>query len=257
MNEPVTTLLTWGQEEGSAFGAPEARVAWMVCPASAVPSGPEAEGQAWLSLGERARFQELRFPKRRHDWLLGRWAMKALLRRELAARGFGDVPPEQLQILPEETGAPVATLLASDAGRLPLSISISHSGEWALVACSAELAVGADLEHVEPRPPALLEDFFTQAEREAIGGKAGAERSIAAIWAAKEAALKVVRRGLTVDTRRVECRFRAAPDVAAWSGFDVALAGALGPWAGTIRGRWRAEGQFVWALAAARAPGPA
>jgi 4'-phosphopantetheinyl transferase len=69
-------------------------------------------------------------------------------------------------------------------------------------------AIGADLEKIEPRLPLFVEDYFTPYEQAQVAATAPAWRDtlITAIWSGKEAALKVVQLGLTVDTRGVECR---------------------------------------------------
>ena len=68
--------------------------------------------------------------------------------------------------------------------------------------------VGADIEHVEPRDPAFVRDFFTTGEAERVWRCPAKQRDtlVTVLWSAKEAVLKVLRLGLTVDTRRVELR---------------------------------------------------
>ena len=67
------------------------------------------------------------------------------------------------------------------------------------------MALGCDLELVEPRSDRFVADYLTAAEQQLVLG-AGPERDLVAnlIWSAKESALKVLRVGLRRDTRSVE-----------------------------------------------------
>jgi hypothetical protein len=62
------------------------------------------------------------------------------------------------------------------------------------------------MEWVEARPAGFAEAYFTEAELEWVA-QAGVEQDwlVTAIWSAKEAALKAMRLGLTVDSRAVSC----------------------------------------------------
>ena len=167
------------------------------------------EADGLLADEERARLDSLRVPKRRQDWLLGRWTAKQLVRRYLAESG----PPPALDALlirADEDGAPYAALVQPAAtNRLPISLSISHSGPCSFCALSAarDASVGADIEMIEPRPLSLAEQFFTREELAQVMAAPEGERDalITLIWSAKEAFLKCVREGLRVDTRKIQC----------------------------------------------------
>ncbi len=76
---------------------------------------------AWLSAAEQQR--TFKAEKRRRDWLLGRWTAKNLVQRYLA-QTTGETPAlESIVIDADADGAPYA----SCEGRLPVSLSISHS----------------------------------------------------------------------------------------------------------------------------------
>jgi phosphopantetheinyl transferase (holo-ACP synthase) len=91
-----------------------------------------------------------------------------------------------------------------------LRISISHTADrslCALVAWGRAAGLGADIEQIAPRGAGFAEAYYTAAEL-ALLGSVPAERYdtlSAAIWSAKEAALKLSRHGLRVDTRTVTC----------------------------------------------------
>lgn len=136
---------------------------------------------------ERRRCAGLKSPKRRRDWLLGRWAAKTLLRQVL-----GELP----SVLNDKDGVPYVV------GYPDLHISISHSGDFALCALTVDGAVGADLEQIAPRSAAFVADYFTPPE---IAFMAQAPDTLPTLlWSAKEAALKALHVGLSVDTRAVE-----------------------------------------------------
>jgi 4'-phosphopantetheinyl transferase len=87
-----------------------------------------------------------------------------------------------------------------------VSISLSHrAGIGACAIAPAGMMLGCDLEVVEPRSDAFVEDYFTTEEREMLQGKSVAHRFriLALLWSAKESTLKVLRTGLRLDTRCV------------------------------------------------------
>jgi hypothetical protein len=128
------------------------------------------------------------------------------------------------------------------------------------------LGLGIDLGRVEPRSPGLVETFFTEDERRFVRAAPTEERELRAnlVWCAKEAVLKALGLGLTVDTRDLSClpspgladpsEFPVAPREGEWRPFVAACGPALLPGGGTILGIWRTFPGFVGALASHRAP---
>ena len=154
------------------------------------------EGNGWLTPQERDQQARLRIPKRLRDWRLGRWAAKRAVSRVLGVR------PESIGVASAPDGAPEASVGAA-AGPL---ISISHSGGRGLCAVAPPgVAVGCDLEAVEPRSAAFVADWLTEREQRLVAS-AGPDRDLVAtvVWSAKESALKVLREGLRLPTRAVE-----------------------------------------------------
>ncbi|GAB4209932.1 MAG: hypothetical protein OHK0022_41920 [Roseiflexaceae bacterium] len=201
---------------------------WLVqtaIPGSALAGGTAPAGL--LAPAEQERLVALRFDKRRRDWLLGRWTAKQLLRRSLVEHTGAAPPLASLVILPAPDGAPLVQV----AGQAP-ALSISHSHGRALCALSwqAGLRLGADIEAIEPRDPVFVADYFSRAERALLEPAPAELRDtlITAVWSAKEAALKVLRLGLTVDTRSVTCLPALARATAAPSSAGCALRGAGG-----------------------------
>ena len=156
---------------------------------------------SWLHPRELDVLRTLRFPKRRADWRLGRYTAKSAL-----ARRFALALPD-IEVRAAADGAPEAF---HEDGPLPVVISISHSGGWGTAAVAdGGTALGCDIETIERRAAVLIEDFFTDVERDFVDRWPAAERDalITTIWSAKESALKATRRGLRADTRQVEVQF--------------------------------------------------
>jgi phosphopantetheinyl transferase len=203
-----------------------------------------AKGQAppgLLSPREQAILAGLTLLPRRRKWLLGRWAAKRLL-GELVAEDNGIVTgllgkPDlnegwrrQFSILNDETGVPYVD--QQGQGRLALSLSISHRGDWGLAAIAlvAGARIGADIETVEPRDPALVRQFFSESEADCVANGGDVDRTVARIWSAKEAVLKAMGIGLRHDTRDIVVGDEVdAPAglVEAWRALDIRLAPVL------------------------------
>ena len=163
-------------------------------------------GDAWLGDTERKRLAAIRFPKRRADWRLGRWTAK------LAIAEYLDVPAahrmlSRIEILAAPSGAPRVYLGHTSAG---IAISISHSSGTAAVAVSeSDLTFGCDLEKVEPRSAAFVDDYFTPEEQSFLIEAPFSDRTRLTnlIWSAKESTLKALEEGLRLDTRSVTITF--------------------------------------------------
>jgi len=199
-------------------------------------------GEGWLTDDERGVLARLGVPKRRGDWLLGRWAAKRALVLAGAAAGELDV-----SVLASPSGAPEAFVLGRPA---PYTLSLTHSHGVAVAALGpAGTRLGVDLELVEERPEGFLADWFTGAEQGFVAsagadaGEAGLRATL--VWSAKEAVMKALREGLRIPPKAVEVAAEAGPADGAFRRFE-----ARGPGGERWRGWWRAEGGFVLACAA-------
>jgi 4'-phosphopantetheinyl transferase len=176
---------------------------WHLCPAQDC-AGAGAARPNFLSASERRTYAGLRFPKRRHEWLLGRWTAKQLLQRSLET--YRGLPLPAISVNADPDGAPY--LSVDGEGRLSASLSISHRSGQAFCALSPGVSpsIGADIERIEPRAAAFVNDFFTGAEAGRVWACPQATRDtlVTVIWSAKEAVLKALREGLRMDTRSVE-----------------------------------------------------
>jgi 4'-phosphopantetheinyl transferase len=214
----------------------ESRVLYLIQTQSQIP-----ENDDWLSREEKKISRGFRVPKRRNDWLLGRWTAKQAI---LACHK--KVYPEisSLEIRAARDGAPEPYYKGAPA---PVSISLSHSKDRALCAVALGVdAVGCDLEWIEPRERNFAEDYFTQEEMSFVL-KAPDKRELAEtlIWSAKEAALKILRQGLTRDTRSVRIRVDFAESRNSWNRWT----GECLESTRIFHGWWRTAEGFVYTIA--------
>ena len=187
-------------------------VYWLEQRQSDVPGSDE-----WLSAREIAHLDTLKIPKRRADWRLGRWTAKCTIAGLLG----GPLEFARIEILAGTSGAPTAFLSAEPAG---VSISLSHrAGVGACIVANNAGAVGCDLEVIEPRSDAFLDDYFTEDEKNRICGCHGPDKARLAtiIWSAKESALKALGEGLRLDTRSVCVIEIGDPEVSGWGVLKV------------------------------------
>ncbi len=198
---------------------------------------------------ELAEGQRYRHPGRYRQWLLGRAVAKALLLRH-EGRAWSAAAARRFRILREDAGWPRA--LYADGRPVAVSLSISHSGDRALCALGHEQngPVGADLEKIEARSEAFLEDFYTEGERRMLSALSGRQRDTAvnAIWCLKESLLKALWSGLRRRATDVEVESLGKPAADGWQRAVLRLAGTPGgAW-----GCWRPSGDGLFCLALGR-----
>ena len=207
------------------------RVRCLLLRASALPNGDD-----WLGAEEQKVLAGLRFPKRRSEWSLGRFAAK----RALAS--FAQIDAlDRIQVIAAEDGAPEAFI---DGRMLSWGISISHREDLAACVIAPGTKVGCDLEAVEPRTSRFVNDFFTERERLEVERTEDThrDRRVALTWSAKESALKVLRVGLRRDTRSVEVEI---DDLETAEPGWHPLRATVNPERQTLRGWWRQERSLV------------
>jgi 4'-phosphopantetheinyl transferase len=211
-----------------------------------------------LSGSEQARLAGFKVDKRRRDWLLGRWTAKRLVQFYVERQTGLRLPLAALTIDSDPDGAP-HLVVASPYHLLPaignLQLSISHSGDRALCALIAGAQIGADIERIEPRGWQFVEDYFTAEEILQVR-RAPAEQYetvITAIWSAKEAALKALRLGLSVDTRSTACSIAEHDPARDWADVAFAFDHRLLPLdtAPALRGWWRTIDGYVLTIVSA------
>jgi 4'-phosphopantetheinyl transferase len=161
----------------------------------------------WLGPWESSHLSGLGVPKRRADWRLGRWTAKYAVAHYLGL-SHDAATLATIEIRPAASGAPE---VFRDDVPANLSISLSHSGGVGACAVGPWGAIfGCDLELVEARTDAFIDDYFTPEEQRLIREDLAVDHSALTtlIWSAKESALKALRTGLRSDTRCVSVTLR-------------------------------------------------
>jgi len=191
---------------------------------SSTPSGID-----WLGRTELTAAAGMATAKRRNDYLLRRWAGKAL--------AGAVVGTSRVEVCNEPGGRP---FLARRGRRQPWALSLSDSMGLAVAAAVPMPArLGIDIEWVEPRSDAFITDFFTAAE--ARVARAARQRDLAAnlIWSAKESALKALGTGLRADTRSIQVTFARDSLLAEAPGADWARIRVVTAEGKSLHGWWR------------------
>jgi len=173
-----------------------------------LPSDGALWKQVWalrvLGREERALFASLAMPERRQlEWLAARTAAKECI-AELVAEAYElALLPTEIQILPDERGAPVVVAPAlAGLPELP-SVSLTHShgdaAALAVLAAPGTVGVGLDVEQLAPRPPGFAAAALTESELGLLAAMPAetAEHWQLRIWCAREAAGKALGTGLT------------------------------------------------------------
>jgi 4'-phosphopantetheinyl transferase len=173
-----------------------------------LPAGSSAA--AWLDADERARAARLHDATDRHRWLLSHVATRLLVGLALD-RHPADVTWRREPC--RRCGGPHGRPVVVDGD--DLHVSLSRSGDTALLALRRGLPVGVDVEQVTTGPAATPPDDLHR-------------------WVRAEAVLKSTGDGLTRDPAAVDV---GDPSRARWSGevegLDLALAAAAGTAPGT------------------------
>ncbi len=197
----------------------------------------------WLSPEEAGRLDDLRFTKRRTEYLLRRWVGK----QAVATAAGLPADAESLRRIVVANRADGSPYVLVDGEPLGLDVSLTDRAGWAVCIVGADLSrLGCDLELVEPRSDGFVTDFLTAEEQEYVGAHAEPEVAANLLWSAKESALKVLRTGLRRDTRSVPVDVGKPADTG-WGRLDITPTEG-----GRIGGWWRREGAFLLTTACDR-----
>ena len=191
---------------------PEGVIAWSVPPlpegllddsgaifkrllASAVLSAEERE--IWLGLTSQ--------PARRTEWLMGRIALKEVVRQWVLARTGHPLYPADVVIWTDDQGRPFVAGAWVDHLALAPEVSLTHSAGHSLaVAGPPSHALGIDLEWPgRLAEPHLVAESFSAAEQASLQAQQPKDReqTVLRFWCAKEAAAKCLGMGLNGHTR--------------------------------------------------------
>jgi acyl transferase domain-containing protein/phosphopantetheinyl transferase (holo-ACP synthase) len=157
-----------------------------------------------LSRRERELFGALQVPESRQlEWLAARTAAKEGVAELLRAVYGIELAAAEIEILPDELGAPVVLVPGLEALTLVPTVSLTHAhGHAAALAVLAPLGagsgVGIDLEPLVSRPPGFAQAALSDTEQSLLAGlEAGAaEEWLLRLWCAREAVGKALGSGL-------------------------------------------------------------
>ena len=164
----------------------------------------EREIRALLSDNEFTRLNRFKLPRAAAQF----GQTRARLRRWIGERL--DMPPQDIRFEVGERGKPRLSGKSRAAG---LEFSVSHSGEWGMIALSTAGPVGIDIERHDPTRDfdALARRFFSMEEAAALRAAPDEPARNAlfyGLWTAKEALAKATGEGLAMDFRA----FSVLPD---------------------------------------------
>ena len=145
----------------------------------------------FLSQEELKRLESFRSKTRGESFLVGRAALRLLL------SGLLDTSPEEVNIVNGAGGRPQ---LEDDLCPKGLTFSLSHSGNWILIALRDGGRIGVDIEIMRDSVAmeAIAKRFFYPEEAEAVCRATDSTKKelFFTLWTMKEACLKATGRGM-------------------------------------------------------------
>jgi len=171
-------------------------------------AAPDPAALAALSPAERQRADRFVFPRDGARFV----AAHAALRQLLAAQT--GIPAARLEFVEGDTGKPALTGPAGAEGSEVLHFNLSHSQGLALVAVSrgAEVGVDVELERAMPDAMELAGRCFSPQETADLRAAPPAARDRAFLvgWTRKEACIKALGLGLSVDLPKLHVGLETA-----------------------------------------------
>jgi phosphopantetheine--protein transferase-like protein len=156
-----------------------------------------------FSAEEISDLEGFKVPKRQDEWIVSRLLAKKFIKIVLHD---DQTSTADIRIKKEPSGQPYIWI--NGRGRIPGAYSLSHSNGQVFCGYTPDSGInfGLDLEKIENRKQEFIQDFFTQREMENSFNKSGSiiDEYVTLIWSAKEAFLKAIGKGLSLDTRKVE-----------------------------------------------------
>lgn len=178
----------------------------------------------WLSPAERRRMDGFGAKSRRREFLSGRVAARKLLSARL------EVSPSKV---PLRRASDEAVDVIGEDWRL----SIAHSGPHAVAACACH-PLGVDLEHIEPRDPAIARFLFAPGDRGLIGALPyDADAALILCWTLKEATLKARRSGFRMSPKDLQLTVEPNQNAAR---IEVENGARWSIWYAQLKGYWSA-----------------
>lgn len=155
-----------------------------------------------LSPDELTRYRAFRVEQPKEVYLCGRYLIKTLLAQHL------DCPFQDIELALQDQGKPY---LCGPRGCI-YEFNLSHSGPWLLLALSAEMPVGVDLELCKQHSDlqGLAERVMTHEEWRRFCRLPAAQRVdyFHRVWVLKEAYTKLLGQGIWQTLHQVETRLQ-------------------------------------------------
>lgn len=152
-----------------------------------------------LSPAELARFEAFAMPKKKLQWLAGRYAVKTALLKNIRLREhFPDL--NRLDVLSSENSVPYLVQFPA------LRISITHSFPYC-IGVVFNGAVGVDLERVIELSGSLIKHYFHPNEIKKLAEyeqAADYHGQAVLYWTRKEAVSKLLKLGLKMDFKQID-----------------------------------------------------
>ncbi|HYF76020.1 MAG TPA: 4'-phosphopantetheinyl transferase superfamily protein [Symbiobacteriaceae bacterium] len=159
-----------------------------------------------LSPDERARAGRYHFEKDRSRFIASRGAMRIILGAHL------HLAPERVGFCYGEQGKPALAKASADQ---PLSFNLSDSGDWAVLGVTGAGEIGVDIEALRPIPEitSIAERFFAPSEEAWLRSHPLHDQpwTFHRIWTCKEAYLKALGTGLSLNTQSFAFDFTVKP----------------------------------------------
>ncbi|MYA89629.1 MAG: 4'-phosphopantetheinyl transferase superfamily protein [Boseongicola sp. SB0662_bin_57] len=159
----------------------------------------EREAMDWLDEAERSRQRRFVHPRPSREFTLCRAALRSLLCRELNCSN------RVLSFGISKFGKPFARVNGSAA---PISFNVSHSGRHGLIALAPEGRIGVDVEERSTKRnlDVCIRLLFAPDERAEFETVCAQDKVklFYRLWTLKEAMIKAVGAGLSIDTAKFE-----------------------------------------------------
>jgi 4'-phosphopantetheinyl transferase len=170
---------------------------------------------ALLSAEEQARARRFRRTEDRHSFAAAHGTLRLLLAAMLGEK------PGSFSFAANAYGKPYLVPHRS------IEFNMSHSGGIVLIAIAQHISIGVDVEAVRPMPEraAIVQRYFHPGEAADFArvSPADAEAAFFRCWSRKEAVVKALGLGMSLDLHRyrVACLPGAKPEVLALEGDDA------------------------------------
>lgn len=152
-----------------------------------------------LAPTELERLDQFAMPKKKIQWLAGRYAVKSgLLKLKPAQLKYTGL--NRIEVLNQESSAPYLVQFPE------LQISITHSYPYCIGVIS-EYPIGVDLEKIMPLRESLINNYFHPNEIQNLAAKKDIEQyqtQAILYWTRKEAVSKLLKLGLKMDFKQLD-----------------------------------------------------